>query len=219
MSGPGPLAAVTGRAAAAAADCGEDDTTDGNVPATEAAKRNKYTAYYYHYMQIYVVLTGRPVPRLSDNENETLLRMFTAIIEPYRMYCGPRTNFLSYKVCLYRMCEMRGHTALLENFVLLKGKKNVAVQDAVLKRVFSYLKWAFPAWGLVGGGADPVAAVGDPAALLAAAAAAAPKRSAVPGNMQSPLMAFARKAKEKKKEAASAAAAVTAAPPIFDRKI
>lgn len=109
-----------------------------------------YSRYYSKVPYIFTKLMNVKLERLSEAEMRALYQMFLEIVHDYWNFESTRKTFLSYRICVYRMLQSRGHLSMLKNVILLKDGATVQKQDDVLKRIFRHRGWPFPEWGLGG---------------------------------------------------------------------
>jgi hypothetical protein len=109
--------------------------------ALQAAREKKY---YGNAVLVAAILTGKTPPRLTPEEETVLYNMFLMIQAPFWKHRPPdRKNFMSYKYCLYKLCELRRLDKFLSYIVLLKGKDKLSKQDAIWEPMCKTLKWQF----------------------------------------------------------------------------
>lgn len=107
-------------------------------------KRLKSRAYN-HAAQICTKITGKPPPRLTSEQDELAKLIFHAIQEPFAKHAPQeRKNFLSYAYCLYRILQLVGADALLENISLLSGRGKIAAQDRIMRKIYVDLDIDWP---------------------------------------------------------------------------
>lgn len=100
--------------------------------------------YYKLSTQIASTLTGKPPPHMTPEQEQRLNIMFASIQLPFERHCPPdRSNFFSYKFCMYKCCELLGYTEFLQHFDLLKGTKKLAKQDEMWKKICEDLDWEY----------------------------------------------------------------------------
>ena len=88
--------------------------------------------YYEHVAQICAYITGRPPPRLTDEAQQIIKLMFTAIQEPFARHCpASRKNFLSYSFILSKMLWILGFDDLAASLTMLKGRDKLLKMDQV----------------------------------------------------------------------------------------
>jgi hypothetical protein len=110
----------------------------------EFLKKLKLNKYYEHTHHIVDILNGVPPPKLTDELESTLKRMFAQIQDPFDKHCPPtRRNFLSYSYVLFKFCELLGHDELLPYFPLLKSSEKLYQQDQIWKRICGELDWQY----------------------------------------------------------------------------
>lgn len=101
-----------------------------------------YRRLYDHYMLIYTILSGKPAPRLTFEQECNILMLFQAIQPLFEKHCPPdRKNFMNYNYCTYKFCQRLGLNDLLPYFPLLKCSDKLRKQDEIMKKIFADLKW------------------------------------------------------------------------------
>jgi hypothetical protein len=110
----------------------------------EFLKKLKLNKYYEHTHHIVDVLNGVPPPKLTEDLESRLKRMFAQIQDPFDKHCPPtRRNFLSYSYVLFKFCELLGHDELLPYFPLLKSSEKLYQQDQIWKKICGELDWQY----------------------------------------------------------------------------
>lgn len=100
--------------------------------------------YYEHVPRIFHAVTGQPLPRLSDAQEEKLRSMFLAMQEPFSRACpSDRKNFLSYSFVLLKLAELLQLNDILHSFSLLKSKEKLYVQERVWRAICDQLGWRY----------------------------------------------------------------------------
>ena len=111
-----------------------DDITPENV--RQALKQLRLRKHYEHTQLVHSLLTGKPAPRFTADQESRLRQMFLLIQQPFEDNCPQeRKNFLSYSYCLYKFCELLGLDHFLDSFALLKGETKLRKQDAIWKKI------------------------------------------------------------------------------------
>lgn len=109
----------------------------------EILKRLGLSKYYEHIAFIKYKLGIQP-PVMTPELEETLCNLFMEIQGPYSKYCpDDRTNFLSYRYTVYKMCELLGQTQFLPHLSMLKDKVKRIEQDEIWKKICEDLDWEF----------------------------------------------------------------------------
>ena len=122
-----------------------------------------YTGYYEHIVQIASIISRKPPPYLTPQQEERLRIMFRLCQVPFdecpkRLKKDPATgkirkNFPSYSYTLYKFCELMGYDDFLHYFKLLKSPKNLEQHDRMWEYFCSRLGWQFiPSSCMVGPG-------------------------------------------------------------------
>jgi hypothetical protein len=107
-------------------------------------KKLKMNKYYEHIPYIANILNGIDPPKMSQELEEQLRKMFQEIQEPFNKHCpASRKNFLSYSYVLYKFCELLGHDEFLDCFPLLKSREKLYQQDVIWKNICKELMWEF----------------------------------------------------------------------------
>ena len=110
----------------------------------EFLKKLGFTKYYEHCHHICALLNGTPPPRLPQELEAKLKKMFADIQEPFEKHCPQtRKNFLSYSYVLYKFCELLGEHEYLQFFPLLKSAEKLHAQDVIWKGICKELSWHF----------------------------------------------------------------------------
>lgn len=119
-----------------------DEITHAKVRAF--LKKLKLNKYYEHVPYITNILNGINPPKMSQELEERLRRMFRDIQEPFNKHCPEnRKNFLSYSYVLYKFCELLGEDDFLDCFPLLKSKEKLHQQDVIWRNICKELQWQF----------------------------------------------------------------------------
>ncbi len=109
----------------------------------EILKQLGYSKYYEHIAFIKCKLGIKP-PVMSPELEETLYILFMELQGPYAKHCPDyRTNFLSYRYTVYKLCELLGETQFLPFLTLLKNDMKIIEQDQVWKLICDELEWEF----------------------------------------------------------------------------
>ncbi len=109
----------------------------------EILKRLSYSKYYEHIAFIKYKLGIKP-PVMSTELQETLCNLFLEIQAPYSKHCPKdRTNFLSYRYTVYKLCELLDQTKFLPHLSMLKDKVKRIEQDEIWKKICEELDWEF----------------------------------------------------------------------------
>ena len=106
-------------------------------------KKLGYNKLYEHIPFIINKISGLPAPKITREIEETFIKMFMQIQEPWDLYKPPgRKNFLSYPYILYKFSELLELDDLLVYFPMLKPTK-LMEQDQIWAKFCKHLKWEF----------------------------------------------------------------------------
>ncbi|MDA9846887.1 hypothetical protein N9C10_03030 [Flavobacteriaceae bacterium] len=107
-------------------------------------KKLKHNKYYEHVPYIANLLNGIKPPRMTQELEDKLRKMFNDIQAPFDKHCPEeRKNFLSYSYVLYKFCELLSEDEYLPCFPLLKAKDKLYQQDVIWKKICNELEWEF----------------------------------------------------------------------------
>jgi len=107
-------------------------------------KKLKHNKYYEHVPYIANLLNGIKPPRMPQELEDKLRKMFNDIQAPFDKHCPEeRKNFLSYSYVLYKFCELLSEDDYLPCFPLLKAKDKLYQQDVIWKKICSELEWEY----------------------------------------------------------------------------
>jgi len=125
----------------------EDFSTIKHVKIREILKKLRLNKYYNHVVQITSIITGRDPPRMSADQEQTLLKMFDMIQEPFQEIVAgqDRQNMLSYSFLFHKFLEIMEWDDFLPFFPLLVSADKMQYQDAIWKQLcqkvgFQYIK-------------------------------------------------------------------------------
>lgn len=122
----------------------EDDDDEGEEAATEvrAAARAKATKarrtmrnIFRHIPQIHCRVTSQKPLRFTATEHRMLYLIFQVIADNYEHFKGARTNFMSYKHVIFRMCQILCLERALPFFSSLK-EATKPQHDKILVQIF-----------------------------------------------------------------------------------
>jgi len=107
-------------------------------------KKLKMNKYYEHVPYISNILNGINPPKMSEELEHKLRKMFKDIQEPFNKHCPEnRKNFLSYSYVLYKFCELLEEDEYLDCFPLLKSKEKLHQQDVIWRNICKELRWEY----------------------------------------------------------------------------
>jgi len=107
-------------------------------------KKLGMSKWYEHTNHITNMINGVPAPRLPQDLEDMLKKMFLQIQAPFEKHCPrDRKNFLSYGYTLYQMCRLLGEDEYLPLFPLLKSKDKLHAQDKIWKNICAELQWEY----------------------------------------------------------------------------
>ena len=115
----------------------------------QALKRARLRRYYENTPLIHSLITGKPAPRFTHEQEAKLKAMFLLIQAPFDEHVASvepkRKNFLSYSFVLFKMCQLLGLDDFLDHFALLKGAEKLERQDAMWKLICedARVNWEF----------------------------------------------------------------------------
>ncbi|CAM9888222.1 unnamed protein product, partial [Phaeothamnion confervicola] len=125
----------------------DDFTTIRHVKIREILKKLRLNKYYNHCVQITSIVSGRDPPRMSAEQEHTLLKMFDMIQIPFQEIVADqdRQNMLSYSFLLHKFIEIMEWDEFLPFFPMLVSADKMAFQDAIWKKIcqkvgFQYIK-------------------------------------------------------------------------------
>ena len=106
-------------------------------------KKLGYNKLYEHIPFIINKITGLPAPKITRDQEEEFIKMFSRIQEPWELYKPPgRKNFLSYPYILFKFSELLELDHLLVYFPMLQPTK-LMEQDHIWQKFCKHLKWEF----------------------------------------------------------------------------
>jgi hypothetical protein len=106
-------------------------------------KKLGYNKLYEHIPFILNKLIGVNPPKIDKDTEDTFIKMFTKIQEPWEIYKPKgRKNFLSYPYILYKFSELLERDDLLNYFPMLQPQK-LMEQDLIWQKFCKHLKWEF----------------------------------------------------------------------------
>lgn len=110
----------------------------------EYLKKLKLNKYYEHIPNIIHKITGNIQLVINEKLEETLLKMFNDIQEPFEKHCPKnRKNFLSYSYTLYKFFQLLKKDEYLIYFPLLKSREKLFEQEQIWKQICNELNWEF----------------------------------------------------------------------------
>ena len=104
----------------------------------------KKEKYYNHEVNIWAQITGQTPPRLTNEQESDLTRMFE-MVEPVWQKIKPkdRNNMLSYSYLLNKFCLLLNEPELAKNFKLLRSPDKLKNQDEWWKSCCKVLNFQF----------------------------------------------------------------------------
>lgn len=106
-------------------------------------KKLGYSNLYKHTPFIINKVAGIPAPSISKEMDDTFLKMFEQIQEPWELYKPKgRKNFISYPYVLRKFCELLELEHLTYYFPEL-DYPNLVEPDQVWEKICNHLRWEF----------------------------------------------------------------------------
>jgi len=128
-----------------------DDTLTTNK-FTKVTKKNilnvlkelEYNKQYENVNLIYNIITGNPLPDLSDLSNK-ILQDFDSLSTAYDQHFSDisRKNFVNTHFVLYQILHSNGYECKLEDFTTLKTTDRKLFHEHVVKTLFEHLGWNY----------------------------------------------------------------------------
>jgi hypothetical protein len=107
-------------------------------------KKLKLSKYFEHKHAICNALNGVPAPKLPQELEDRLKRMFNSIQEPFEKHKpSTRKNFLSYAYTLYKFCQLLGEDDIAAHLPLLKSTEKLHAQDEIWRKICKELGWQY----------------------------------------------------------------------------
>ena len=103
-----------------------------------------YRKYYVYAQLIHQRITGIPIPQLSDQETEEVVKRFTKISKVYYQ-CVPehRKSFLNYSYVIHKILQLMGRHDMLYLFPLLRSRLKMKDYDEIWKKICEKLNWIY----------------------------------------------------------------------------
>lgn len=99
---------------------------------------------YNHTISIWSIITGKPVPVITNEQEEVLVGLFLQVEEAWgSVKTGTRQNLLSYTLLLNQLCFQAGFHDLAYLFPLLKSRNKLVLQMEAWKDICDYLGWTY----------------------------------------------------------------------------
>ncbi len=114
-----------------------DYTTLKHTKVREILKKLRMNKYYNHCMQITSIISGKEPPKMTQEQEDTLLQMFDHIQEPFQKIIAkePRQNMLSYSFLIHKFLQIMGWDDLVSYFPFLISSDKMFYQDAIWKKI------------------------------------------------------------------------------------
>jgi hypothetical protein len=110
-------------------------------------KRLRLNDYYDHCVQITCIITGKDPPRMTEMQEQTLMKLFERIEGPFeRIVRGePRQNMLSYAFVIHKLLQIQSWDEFIPYFSLPVSQDKIQYQDAIWKKLcaevgFEYIR-------------------------------------------------------------------------------
>lgn len=113
--------------------------TAAEAKARASKARRVMRTIFRHIPQIHCRVTGQAPLRFTARENRMIQLLFQVIAENYDLFKGDRTNFMSYKHVIYRVCEILDITRALPFFSSLKPSTKTQ-HDKILVKIVNHVK-------------------------------------------------------------------------------
>lgn len=113
-----------------------------------ALKKLKQTRYYNNTIQIMSAIRGKPLFRLTLEQERRLVSLFLSIQTCFSAISDARVNMLSYPYVIRKLCEKIGWRKIANSIPLLKSSSRIQVQDQLWKRICQEKQWTFKATAL-----------------------------------------------------------------------
>lgn len=118
-----------------------------HVKIREILKKLRLNKYYNHCVQITSIITGKPPPQMSQEQEIALLQMFDSIQEPFQKIIQGelRQNMLSYSFLIHKFLEILSWDEFLPYFPLLVSADKIQYQDMIWQKIckevnFEYIR-------------------------------------------------------------------------------
>lgn len=99
--------------------------------------------YYDHVVKILGILTGRTLPRMTDEMVARMQAMFEYIQGPFEYYKTDRDSFFSYPYIIYKFCQLLRYNEFLPYCPLLKSRDKLQQYDHIWRNITRCLGWEF----------------------------------------------------------------------------
>lgn len=112
----------------------------------QATKRHgvDFHALYDYSMLIYTLISGKPVPNFTPEQEANIVMLFQAIQPLFDKHRPEgRQNFINYTLCIFKFCQRLGYLDALPFLTLLKCSEKLRMQNEIMKRIFDELGWAW----------------------------------------------------------------------------
>lgn len=110
-------------------------------------KRGYYRRYYDHSMRICCLITGKPAPSMTPEQERLCRAMFMAMQETFNKWvtllAPDRVNFISYSYCMHKFFQLKEWTHLLPYFPILKRPDKLRLQEAIWAGICYDMAWEF----------------------------------------------------------------------------
>lgn len=105
-----------------------------------------FNQYYEHSMRIAIIISGRPPPVMTAEEQAIIQFRFMQCQLPFELCPASirgRSNFLSYPFCINKILEMENLHQYRDRFPLLKSKQPRINHERVWKWICDYNDWLY----------------------------------------------------------------------------
>lgn len=117
----------------------------------EWLKASDLADWYAHATQLMCIVTGKEPPSLNSAESDHIIKMFTLVEDAYENMPpeihaeirNKRTNLLSYKFILFKLCEILGYDHMLRGGSILKSENLLHEHDTIWEYICKRNDWPF----------------------------------------------------------------------------
>jgi hypothetical protein len=102
------------------------------------------SAFFDHEVLIWKMITRNQPPRLTDTQEDILIRMFDQTLEPFNKHKGERNNYLTYTYAIHKLMELLGYSEdVLEFYPVLRSANKLESQESIWRLICQDLGWPF----------------------------------------------------------------------------
>ena len=110
-------------------------------------KKLRKNKYYNNCVQITTIVTGRPPPQMTEEQEDSLVQMFERVQVPFenKVKGKKRQNMLSYSFLIHKFLQIMSLDEFLPYFPLLVSADKIQIQDSIWQELckevgFEYIK-------------------------------------------------------------------------------